>query len=176
MRLKENSTCPIFKVKDIKGQDIDLRNYKGKYTLVSFYRYASCPLCNLRISELIENEPLLKEKGLSMIAFFESSNDTLNKYMEKQKSPFPIIGDPKRKIYKNFGVEASLLGYIIGGLNLKRMSKAFSKGFKLGKSDGIKTLLPADFLLDSNHKIIRAYYGKDIGDHLPIEELFALIR
>jgi hypothetical protein len=44
-----------------------------------------------------------------------------------------------------------------------------NKGFKAGKSEGAKTLIPADFIIDANLNISKSYYGKDIGDHMPIE-------
>jgi hypothetical protein len=38
-----------------------------------------------------------------------------------------------------------------------------------------ENLMPADFLIDENDKLVEADYGSDAGDHIPIEriELFA---
>ena len=38
-------------------------------------------------------------------------------------------------------------------------------------SDGNHLQLPADFLLNPDLTIARAYYGRDIGDHLPLNEI-----
>ena len=38
-------------------------------------------------------------------------------------------------------------------------------------TDGQPNLLPADFLLGPDLTIERAYYGRDIGDHLPFSEI-----
>lgn len=32
-------------------------------------------------------------------------------------------------------------------------------------------ILPADFLIDENGYIVEAYYGQDIGDHIPFERI-----
>ncbi len=76
-------------------------------------------------------------------------------------------------MYKLYGVEKSLLGYILGGISLK-MLKALLMGYKIEGAEGQKTLLPADFLID-NLTVKRAYYSKKISDHLPIGELIDLI-
>ena len=36
-------------------------------------------------------------------------------------------------------------------------------------------LMPADFLIDEQGMVVETYYGKDVGDHIPMEriELFA---
>ncbi len=47
MRLGEGQKATDFKAKDIFDDKITLENYKGKKLLLSFYRYASCQLCNL---------------------------------------------------------------------------------------------------------------------------------
>lgn len=37
------------------------------------------------------------------------------------------------------------------------------------------TVLPADFLIGPDLVIQTAYYGKDIGDHLPLEEIYRFV-
>jgi len=88
MRLQAGQPAPDFLRPDIGGKTIRLGDYRGRYLLLSFYRYASCPFCNLRVHELLQ-----------------------------------------RSI----------------------------------------TLVPADFLIGPDGRILVAYYGKDISDHLPIE-------
>ncbi len=173
MRIKEGQKAKDFTVKDIYGNEISLKDYKEKKLLLSFFRYASCPLCNLRVNQLTTIFPTLDSKGLQILAFFESPKESILKYVGTQDTPFPIIADPERIVYKLYGVEKSLLGYILGGISLK-MLKALRMGYKIEGAEGQKTLLPADFLID-NLTVKRAYYSKRISDHLPIEELTELI-
>lgn len=170
MRLKKGDVAREFSVFDGFGRQINLNDYSGGKLLLSFYRYASCPLCNLRVHDLIEKHSSFKERGLEMIGFFQSPKESLLTYLGKQKPPFPIIPDPDRKVYQLYGVESSWFGFI-KGLKIRDFLKAKKKGFSPGKMEGKKNLIPADFLIDKNQIIQRAYYGKDIGDHLPIEEI-----
>ncbi len=172
MRLKKGDNAPIFKVSDIFGNVIDLEAYRGKKILLSFYRYASCPFCNFRIHNLVEEHSKLREKGLYIIAFFQSPKKNLVKYMDKQNTPFPIIPDPFKTEYKKYGVEKSFWGFLKSGLRVKDFCKALNKGFLPAKPDGDYTTVPADFLINPDLTINTAYYGKDIGDHIPIDEIF----
>jgi len=171
MRLKEGQKALNFKVEDIFGNEVFLSDYKGKKLLLSFYRYASCPLCNLRVNELIEYEPIFREKGMEMLAIFQSPKESIKEYVGKQDAPFPIIADPQRKLYKLYSVETSIWGTLRAVLKPSRFKEAMRRGFKLGKSEGAITQIPADFIIDGNLNISKLYYGKDIGDHMPIEQI-----
>ncbi len=172
MRLNSGEDAKIFNLKDIFDKEINLEDYRGKKTMLSFYRYASCPLCNMRVHDLLENYEKFQEGGMEMIGFFQSPKKSILEYVGKQDAPFPIIPDPKRKIYKEYGIESSLWGYIKGGMiKIVKMMKAFSS-FGIGRMEGSKTLIPADFLIGPDLKIEVAYYGKDIGDHIPIDDIY----
>lgn len=170
MRLSQGQDAKAFEVTDIRDQRIALADYKGKKLMLAFFRYAGCPLCNLRIHHLIQRYPGYQAKGLNIVAFFESSKDTILQYTGKQNPPFPIVPDPECKIYDLYGVETSLLGYFLVGLKVKTMIQAMAK-FKPGKMENRITLVPADFLIGPDQKIHKIHYGKDIADHMPIEEV-----
>ena len=53
---------------------------KGKKVMLSFYRYAACPLCNLRVNDLINHYPDFNNKGLEMIAIFQSPTKSILKF------------------------------------------------------------------------------------------------
>ncbi|NHJ47528.1 MAG: redoxin domain-containing protein [Asgard group archaeon] len=169
MRLKAEEKAPNFKVVDLTGSKISLRDFKDKIVLISFYRYASCPLCNLRISQLIQQYDDLQNKGLQIISFFQSPKESMLKYVGNQNPPFPLIPDPRREIYRLYGVEKSWFKYIRGGIS-RNMFKALRAGFKVKDMEGQKNLVPADFMVD-NLTIKIAYYGKSIADHLPLVDI-----
>ncbi|MCK5046070.1 MAG: redoxin domain-containing protein [Candidatus Heimdallarchaeota archaeon] len=169
MRLREGEKAFNFTVTDLSGKTISLTNFKDKKILLSFYRYASCPLCNLRISQLIQQYDDMKKKGLVIIAFFQSPKESMLKYVGKQDVPFSLVTDPKREIYKLYRIEKSWFKYVIGGVSWK-MFKALRKGYKIKDQEGQQNLVPADFLIE-NMVIKRAYYGRSIADHISFKEI-----
>jgi thioredoxin-dependent peroxiredoxin len=166
MRISPGQPAVDFKVRDIFGNRISLADFRGKNLLLSFYRYAACPFCNYRVHELKLNFRSLNRRGLEMIAFFQSPDESIRYYVGKQEAPFPIVGDPERKVYEAYGVEASWSGFFKGSLRFPDLISAAVRGFLPGRIEGDPSLLPADFLIDRDLTIREAYYGRDIGDHL----------
>jgi peroxiredoxin len=173
MRLTAGEKAREFRVKDLSGNEVSLRDYHGGRLMLSFYRYASCPLCNLRVHELAGHYDSMKEKGLHMLAFFQSPEESIRRYVGRQAPPFRIVADPERKVYRMYGVEPSWAGFLKGSLRVSSMIAAAGKGFLPGKMEGEKAMIPADFLIGPDLTVERAYYGADIGDHMPLEEIKA---
>ena len=89
-----------FIIEDYLGESFDLVNYKGKKILLSFFRAAPCPFCNLRVNQLINRYSDFEEKEIEIIVFFAATRDQINQYAGKQSAPFLIIPDPDLKVYK----------------------------------------------------------------------------
>lgn len=166
MKLKKNDNAIVFKTLDILGKKIDLEALQGKKVLLSFYRGASCPFCNLRVHEVINQMDHFQKKGLVVIGVFMSDKHEIMEFVGKQNPPFPIIADPEEKYYKMYGLEKSFAGKIKAMLRFGAMMKIFAKGFFNMKAMKDENTLPGDFLINENGKIEIAYYGKDFGDHL----------
>lgn len=174
-RIKVNDKAPTFTANDVNGTKIDLEKYKGKKVFLAFFRYASCPVCNFRMHDILENYDQIKASGYEIIAVYESTNETLNEFLRDENVPFPIIGDSELVLYKKYRVEKSFwrtIGSVFDKkvTNNKNKGKELFNGKKL-KKDGNLTRIPADFLIDENGIITTAYYGKDIGDHLPLDQI-----
>jgi thioredoxin-dependent peroxiredoxin len=173
MRLQAGQTAPDFLRPDISGTMIRPNDYRGRYLLLSFYRYASCPFCNLRVHELMQHLTEFDRRGLSLVAVFQSAREGIREHVGKQRPPFPIIPDPGHDIYRRYGVETSLPGLLLGlTLRLGKALRAMARGFLPGRMEGSITLVPADFLIGPDGSILLAYYGKDISDHLPVGIIF----
>lgn len=169
MKLHNGDRYIDFTISDYDGKSITLSEIKGKKILLSFYRYASCPLCNLRVHELIKRYPEYQHHGLFILSFFESDRESMAEYVGRQDTPFSLIPDPERRVYSLYRVESSLFKYIKGLMN-GRLREAIKMGFHIGKMENKKTLVPADFLIEDGI-IKKVYYGKDISDHIPFSEI-----
>ncbi|NCT55690.1 AhpC/TSA family protein [bacterium] len=170
-RLVPKQTAPDFTVTDIQGKERSLSDYKGKKVMLSFYRYASCSFCNLRIAELIKVYPELS-KDIEFLAFFQSPTEKILSYAGSQKPPFPIFPDPERKVYEIYQVnESSKMKFVFGLTNILKLVNAFSNGFIKGKKDGDLYSIPADFLINVDQTIHTAYYGRDISDHISVSAI-----
>jgi thioredoxin-dependent peroxiredoxin len=171
MALKFGQIAPHFAAKDIFGKDINLSDYAGYKIMVSFYRFSSCPFCNLRIQRILAQYHLFEEKGLRMISFWQSTRDSILEHVGKQNLPFPIISDPERHIYRMYHVEQSWLGALKVMKSPNLIAKALEHGFNPATADGDLNQLPADFLINPDQTIHQAFYGEHIGDHISFADI-----
>ena len=169
MRLKSGVKAKNISLPAIDGSMFKTESAKGKPIMLSFFRFASCPFCNLRVNELVRR---FDEFGndFTIIAVFDSPLDNLTRHAEGHKAPFPILADEDNKYYREYGIEHSVLGMLKGiFLRMPTLLKGMFKGYIPTTIKGSMTTMPADFLIDREGIIQVAYYGRDDGDHLPFD-------
>ena len=127
MRLSQGSKAPDFEARDWNGKTIRLSAVPGKRWL-AFFRYASCPLCNLRVHQIVGKHEELTRGSLSVVAVFQSPSESIARNVGKQAPPFPIIADPDERLYALYGLETSLGGYL-SPRNFGRLAHALALGF-----------------------------------------------
>ena len=161
-RLKVGDKMPDFWTRDITGKEVDSRNLK-KNTLVVFLRFAGCPFCNLAIYRLGHEYKLLKKSGCDVLAFVQSTEDSIETNIIQQQEmtpPFPIVSDQQQDIYRLFGVApnaARAAKYT--ALNASHWIDAvFNKKFKQTSFEGSAFMVPAFFLVDKNGIVQLANY------------------
>ena len=175
MKLKQGQKSPNFEISDIHGAKINLHKLSNHKVLLTFFRYAECALCNLRISEIKNESERLKELDIKLIAVFQSSKESLIKAIyDRHSFDFTIISDSELKLYKLYSVKPSWIRLMktTTWKGIKSMMKASSKGFKLGgKVEGKFNQIPADFLLNKDKYIEIAHYGDNLIDHISINKI-----
>ena len=165
--------APAFDAVDAFGRPVRPADFRGQGVLLSFYRYASCPLCNLRVRALAKLAPGWRDRGLDLVGVFPSPVESLREYLAPGELPFPVVPDPGEVLYKRYGVTASWRGTVRGALRPELWTAWARGGFRLGKREGAVSRLPADFLVGPDGAVAVAYRGRDIGDHLPVAEVEA---
>ena len=171
MRLTAGEKAKNIRLPAIDGSIYGSENTKGKPFMLSFFRFASCPFCNLRVNELVRRFDEF-DSDFTIIAVFDSPLDNLTRHTEGHKAPFPILADENNKYYREYGIEHSVLGMLKGMfLRMPTLLKGMFKGYIPTTIKGSMTTMPADFLIDREGIIQVAYYGKDEGDHLPFDKV-----
>lgn len=175
MEIKEGQKAINFALEDMHGRKTSLYDFEGKRVLLSFYRDAGCPFCNLRIYELTRYFDEFSRRNLIPVAIFNSSRQTIQRYFGKRQRPFAMLADPDQRIFDLYGVRESWGKLFMGFFNFPRMFSAFFRGF--GPSLGaMNPLLPADFLLAPDLSVRRAFYAQDAATHIPIKEVFSFLN
>ena len=178
MKLENNLTAPLFKLKDVYGRIIDLAEYRDRKVLIAFFRHAGCPFCNIRVHNLLKVQPELKARGLEMIFFFESKEKVLlNSIFHKEISPIPLLSDPEKRWYAAYGLEES--GYKAALSHIQTFVQTAFKASSLGVpmhlmagGESIKTM-PAEFLLGEGLLIREVHYSERLNDRMSVEKIRA---
>ena len=177
MRLKPDDKAIPFSIETPEGRTISLEQFAGKPLMLMFFRYASCPMCNLRLRDFAKNYPGLHERGLEVVTFFHSHARNIRANAGKQDYPFHLVADPKFVVYRSYGVETSWLRFLLS-MALPGFYVDWVRAMRYGIWGGVDWQLgkmPADFLIGPSGRIVKAHYGRDIGDHLPVTEVEAAL-
>jgi peroxiredoxin len=178
MHLNPPAPAPTFTTKDVNGITIDLSEYKGQRVFLSFHRNVGCPICNLRFHQVEEHMAEFQQKGLVVIAVYESTAEAMRSYLEGEHFGTIMIPDPEQGLYALYRVERSkgkvMKGMLHGALG--KMSDGRKLFRKRMKQDGHLDRIGADFLINADGTLHTAYYGAYVGDNLPLDSVRAFLR
>jgi peroxiredoxin Q/BCP len=154
---------------------VSLQSYVERKVLLAFFRNSACAMCNLRVHHLIQQYAEWSQKGLEIIAIFESPLENMAPYVGQREAPFPIIADPQAKLYELYKVETSeeKIQKMMSNPETQQMiNHAAVQGFPLIKEAGSNFYrLPAEFLIGPQLIIQQAFYSDVVYEHLPLETI-----
>lgn len=169
MRLTAPCQGIDFRGKDVFGNRFQLSDHIGKRVMLSFFRDAGCPFCNLRIYELTHNHQLWKDQNLEIVTVFSDTSEKVRRFVAKHPRPFTMIADPKLKLYNHYGIEHSTAALLKAlAFKMPRIIKGIAKGGRPSNNPHLR-IVPADFLLAEDGRVEHIWYGRDTSDHIPLE-------
>jgi len=173
MKLQVNQQAPVFKTPDVYGREISLQALRGKKVYLAFERNAGCPVCNLRIHELLKQADYFSAHHVTVLLIYESTVEKMRDYLADLQYPFHFIADPENALYQQYQIERSFLKMFKGlfhGLMGKVMAgkKLFRKAIT---QDGNVSTIPGEFIIDEKGNLSTVHYGRYVGDHLALDLL-----
>ena len=174
--IETENIAPTFETASIFGEKIKLPN-KRKWVFISFHRFSACPLCNLRTHELIKSYQEFKDNNIEIYSIWPSTEDSMKEYVGKSDAPFPLIADPKMKLFKLYNVVHTSNIPMKGIFKEPQIwMRAMKYSLKKIKIDGDGKLQPAGFLINPDGMVKIAYYGQHFGDHINIDVIIEQVR
>jgi len=171
-RLKVGEQAPGFEIETLDGTNASLSEMRGQPVWLAFFRYAACPLCNFRVHQLLSVwTQHFAGRKFAMLGIFQSPSRKLEGLLKRHDPPFKIVSDPALELYAAYNLEASMRGAL--GKDVRQsMVGAAKAGIPLVRPwDGPAHRVPADFLIDAHGMIQNAFYGENIAQHIPFEEV-----
>ena len=167
-------TAPEFTLPAIDGSTFNMADMKGKRVILTFFRFSTCPLCNMRIRRIVQrwNE---FSKDAVMVAVFDAKVGDLQKRMKKHDAPFVVVADETYEQFNKNGVKKSFFKFMWGAMRSPlTLLQATLRGYvPLTLSISKLSTIPVDILIDEDGKVVEAHYCKDTADHLSLDRMIA---
>ena len=171
MKFKPSDIVPATTLESVSGGTIELPD-PSRLVHLQLRRFVDCPICNTHIAELRKRAREIGAAGIKEVIVFHSSAKAIRSY--QKDLPFALVGDPKKALYKKFGVKASLRFLSLKALGAAMRGVAHGH-FGLRLSSGPMGL-PGDFLIEPSGQIRAAKYGTHAYDQWSVDELLALAK
>lgn len=150
---------------------------------LQFRRFAGCPVCNLHLRTVVRRHDEIQAAGVREVVLFHSTEEQLR--VHAGDLPFAIVADPRKRLYREFGVEASTRSLLhprawapivravlisMWGIVTRRreVPPIVPEGGRFG--------LPADFLIAGDGRIVACRYGRHAYDQWSVDELLDIVR
>lgn len=116
--LKAGDKAPDFTAVIQTGEQVSLRDFRGKKLILFIYPGSNTPSCTVENCNLRDAYGELKAKGYTLLGV---SPDTIKKqqnFIQKFDLPFPLIADKDNELIKAFGAwgQKQLYGRIYDGV------------------------------------------------------------
>ena len=90
--------------RDENGNELKIRNFKGKKLVLYFYPKDSTPGCTSEACNLRDNYQRLLERGYAVVGVSVQDEKSHKRFIEKYQLPFPLIADTDHTLVETFGV------------------------------------------------------------------------
>ena len=98
-------TAPDFSLAATTGENISLKQFKGKKTVVLyFYPKDETPGCTREACDFRDHAAEFEQHNVVILGISTDSLESHQHFREKQKLPFPLLSDPDATVSKMFGV------------------------------------------------------------------------
>ena len=102
--LQINTIAPDFKLKNYKGEEYTLSQFKGKKVVLYFYPKNNTSGCTTQALEFKNVYDLFQKKNVVIIGISKDSLDSHKKFQKKYDFPFILLSDPSTETIQKYDV------------------------------------------------------------------------
>jgi len=102
--LQPGDKAPDFTSVNEKGEEVTLKDFKGKKLILFFYPRDNTPTCTVEACNLRDAYQDLKEKGYELLGVSPDSEKKHQNFIAKHDLPFPLLADTDRELIEAYGI------------------------------------------------------------------------
>ena len=170
--LKVGDRAPAFTLNDHDGRPVSSADMLAERLLViSFYRGAWCPYCNMELQALEAARPAIEAVGASLIAISPQKPANSRRSARENTLGFPILSDPGNEVAAGFGLRFELPDYLID------LYKKLGNNLPLTNGDDSWTLpMPGRFAIGQDGVLRYAEVNPDYTQRPEPDDLIPALR
>lgn len=166
--LVENFTLPNAANSPVSLDDLLIEN---DYAVISFYRGAWCPYCNLELRALQRINDELIELKAKLVAISPQIPDVSLTLKEKQELTFEVLSDLHNKLAKTYGLVFTLPPV------LQAIYEKFGHDIPGSNQDNSYEIpMPATYVINKDKKVIFSFVNEDYKKRCEPQDILQAIR
>jgi peroxiredoxin len=156
--LQVGDRAPNFELPNARGETVSLSALLAQGPVVlTFYRGAWCPYCNLQLRGLTQSMPAIRAAGGQLVAVTPQTPDRSLAQVEKDGHPFEILSDLDSAVMRAYGLYFEVP---------EALSDLYRRNFRLDLAEyncpGRHVLpVPGTYVIDHNGVVRFAYADTD---------------
>jgi peroxiredoxin Q/BCP len=113
-----NDKAPEFTLPDQNGEQVSLKDFRGKWVVLYFYPRADTPGCTIEACEFRDSHKKTEKVGAVVLGISPDTPTAQKKFEEKFDLPFTLLGDADKKVCNLYGViqEKNMYGKKVMGV------------------------------------------------------------
>ena len=143
-RLSVGDAAPEFTLPDADGNEVSLRELRGKNVIVYFYPAAMTPGCTTQACDFRDSLDSLAAAGYTVLGISPDKPAKLQKFRDRDGVTFPLLSDPDKEVLTAYG--------------------AFGEKTMYGKK--VTGVIRSTFVIDGEGKIAVAQYNVKATGHV----------
>ncbi len=170
--LKAGDTVADFDLPEVGGGRVRLADVLlAGPVVISFYRGAWCPYCNLEMQALQRELPEIKACGASLLAIAPELPEYAGEIRDKGNLTFPLLHDRNHALARQFGLVFSLPESLQAIYTNFGIELAASQG-----NDGFELPMPATYIVDQSGTIVHAFVDADYTKRMEPSEITDILK
>lgn len=171
--IKVGAKAPDFSLKNPKGKTVKLSTeLKNGPVVLTFYRGAWCPYCNLQLRQLKETLAQIKKHGASLVAITPQLPDKSVAQFKQDGFPFEVLSDLDYKVIKSYNLLWELS---------PELDAAYKRAYGLDITvfNGPKRLglpIPGTLVIDRNGIVRAAFADTDYKKRMEPADILAALQ
>ena len=170
-KVSTGDNAPALVLPAIDGSTFDMQSVRGKKVILTFFRFSTCPLCNMRIRKIKQRWNEFSQDTV-MVGVFDADIADLTKRMTKNTTSRSPSWPTNPMLRSNPTASGNRLSSSCGGCKSPlTLLQATLRGYvPLTMSIGKLSTIPVDMLIDENGRVVDAHYCKDTADPCRLTE------